>query len=352
MRATSPSEVLLTGGAGVLGQALLDELDGGRVTCLTHRKPIEGRRVRSVSADLSRQRLGLGERAWRELAARTDVVVHCAARTGFGRGPAAAEAVNVDGTARMLELADAAGAPLYYVGSAFESRIGLRSSQSHADESPIAAGVDAYLRSKRRAERLVDRSGVPASVFKPALIVGHSRTGWMARFQGIHLVASLVVRDLAPLMPVPGEAQIDFLPQDVVARAIVASVDAGEVGRELWLTAGDDAMPLERVIRMTADFAGRIGRPVEPCRFVEPDILDRLIRPVFFAELPSEVRDSYEQMITLMSLFYTTEPFPTSLDELVAEGKLADPPVDLEDAYERNLWHWAERTGMLERAAA
>ena len=77
----------------------------------------------------------------------------------------------------------------------------------------------------------------------------------------------------------------------------------------------------------------------------------RFIRLMFFAELREHVRYQYEQMITLMSFFYTTESFPSSLDELVAEGKLAGPPIDLEEAYVRGLWHMAERNGMIEPRA-
>jgi hypothetical protein len=84
---------------------------------------------------------------------------------------------------------------------------------------------------------------------------------------------------------------------------------------------------------------------------VEPDIVDRLIRPVFFAELPEDVRDQYEQMITLMSLFYTTESFPSSTDELIAEGKLPDAQLDLEEVYTRGTWYMAERNGMLAEQA-
>lgn len=343
--------ILLTGGAGVLGQALLDELDGRDVTCLVHRKPVERSECTSVRADLAQERLGLGTREWRELAARTDAVVHCAARTGFGRGPSA-DCVNVDGTARVLEFAAAAEAPVYYVGSAFERRVEVRASQAHADQSPMATGIDDYLRSKRSAESLVAGSGVPTTIFKPALIVGHSQTGRIARFQGIHLVSNLIINDLVPLMPIPASAQIDFLPQDVIARVIVATLDAGEVGRELWLTAGIEALAIERVFELAAEVGRELGRSIEPCRFVDPDIVDRLIRPVFFAELPEHVRDQYEQMITLMSLFYTTESFPSSMDVLAAEGKAPREPIDLEDVYVRGLWHMAERTGLLETAVA
>src|SRR5690348_18349130 len=95
---TGRRTVLLTGASGVVGRALLPRLRDFDVVCLVHRSPVCGPNVTTVPGDTARPRFGLAERAYAELAAKVDAVIHCAAVTDFNRAGDSLETRNVTGT--------------------------------------------------------------------------------------------------------------------------------------------------------------------------------------------------------------------------------------------------------------
>src|SRR5215468_106294 len=116
---TGRRTVLLTGGSGVVGRALLRRLRGFDVVCLAHRTPVSGPNVIAVPGDIARPMFGLAERAYAELAARVDAVIHCAAVTDFNRTGGSLEATNIKGTEHVTAFAAAAAAKtvLYHVST-------------------------------------------------------------------------------------------------------------------------------------------------------------------------------------------------------------------------------------------
>src|SRR5215472_15452924 len=99
--------VLLTGASGVVGGAVLRRLGDFDVVCLVHRSPVCGPDVTAVRGDVAEPMLGLGERAYADLTARVDAVVHCAAVTDFNRTDGSLEATNIAGTAQVAAFAAA-----------------------------------------------------------------------------------------------------------------------------------------------------------------------------------------------------------------------------------------------------
>src|SRR5215470_13906962 len=118
---TGRPSVLLTGGSGVVGRALLRRLGDCDVVCLTHRSPVSGTNVTAVTGDIAQPMFGLAEQAYAELAARVDAIIHCAAVTGFNRTDGTLEATNITGTEHVTAFAAAAAAKavLYHVSTAF-----------------------------------------------------------------------------------------------------------------------------------------------------------------------------------------------------------------------------------------
>ena len=78
-------------------------------------------RLAVVSVDLAEPNLGLPDERFQVLADSIDAILHCAASTEVDADLAALRRVNVDGTARILELAQAGsrGPDLFYVSTAF-----------------------------------------------------------------------------------------------------------------------------------------------------------------------------------------------------------------------------------------
>src|ERR671929_130064 len=182
--------ILLTGGSGVVGQALLPTLADSTTICLVHRSPVSGPNVECLPGDIAAPRLGLSRTAFADLASRIDCIIHSAAVTHFGQAEDAIRCANVEGTANVLELAARARVPVYHVSTAF---VRVR---SHSTQEP-----NAYELSKRDGDELVRTSGLPAAILRPSLVIGDSATGQIAHFQGIYLMLGMFLKGLLPVVP-------------------------------------------------------------------------------------------------------------------------------------------------------
>jgi nucleoside-diphosphate-sugar epimerase len=321
--------VLVTGVSGVVGQALLAERHSDDVLGLVHQARPQAT-VPLVEGDLALPRLGLSADEYRALCGRIKAVVHSAALTSFTSPLEDIRRVNVDGTATMLRLAADAGVPLLYVSSAFSV---LR----HEDESPAHY---AYVESKKRAEELVGESGLPAVIVRPSVTLGHSETGYISRFQVFHRMMAAILRGNVPMLPADPDGVIDFVAGEWVARSIWALLDEFGPGLPdtVWLTAGPQVTSVSKVLDIWFDFARRVGRPGDPPRVVDPDMVDRLIRAVFLEELPSRVARMFDGVLQITSLMTLDDQFPHSALPCLP------PRPDSRRILLNNAAYWAVRT--------
>jgi uncharacterized protein YbjT (DUF2867 family) len=187
--------VLVTGGAGSLGRALVPAL-----TREGHTARVMSRRVAPASAaaevEWASADLVNGEGLCAAVEG-VDVVIHAA--TDVLR----AEAVDVGGTRRLVEAARASGvAHLIYI-----SIVGI-------DEIPFG-----YYRRKLAAEKIVESSGVPFSVLRATQF--HSL---------IDFFLTQVAR-VPLLMPLPTAFKFQSVDEGEVAERLSACVNAGPRGR-------------------------------------------------------------------------------------------------------------------------
>lgn len=322
--------IFLTGGSGVLGRALREQLRQATLYCLVHRSPVDGPNVVPLTGDISRPRLGLTRSEYTELAGRIDLVIHTAAITDFEQPPDLFDRTNIDGVRNVLELARAANVPLYYIGTAFSDGPGYFSSNP-------------YQRSKRAAEEIVRASDVPAVILRPSIIVGDSVTGAIGRSQGFHLLIDLLCRGLLPFVIMTPKAHIDFVPQDLVARVIAALVARSASKGDYWLTLGGRALAIRRVVDLCIEKAARLTRKtIHRPREISPDMFERLIRPVFLSALPPDIRSSLDRAVQFVKFCNIEAAFPTSLPALESEldlGQMPSPELTLM----RNLEYWIGR---------
>ena len=212
--------------------------------------------------------------------------MHAAAVTDFGVGEPATSALNVDGTARVLDLAAEAGARVLYVSTAFVAT-DLTTEARGARSREAAVSPQAYLSSKRRAEALVRGSGLEATIARPSVVLGDSRTGAIARFQGLHAVFRGILRNEVPLMPMPAASPVDVVPVDVVAEALAALVSmpdpAGQVPAH-----GRTGGAVGRRPRRRARAPGAGGGPARSTTCARGRrMAERPFRPVFVDPLPT-----------------------------------------------------------------
>lgn len=173
---------------------------------------------------------------------RVTQVWHCAASLRYeDRYAAEIEATNVDGTRNVLALATSLGAETFnYVSTAYVAgrRNGLIAEQPVTDVEPN----NFYEASKQQAERLViATSGPRIRVFRPSVVVGHSRTLAATTFSGYYgfvrqivqfrgmverVQKGLLVRSPVKLRIDP-EGLINLVPIDTVAREAVSIAMSG-----------------------------------------------------------------------------------------------------------------------------
>src|SRR5512139_1083498 len=121
---------------------------------------------------------------------------------------------------------------------------------------------NAYEESKYQAELLVRRAqrDLPATIYRPSIVVGDSRTGEIDRFEGPYAMAILLVASPVGVpLPLPGDgvAPLNVVPVDfVVDAALSMSENPAGAGRTVHVV---DPSPLSarRVYEMIADRAGK-----------------------------------------------------------------------------------------------
>lgn len=344
--------VLVTGGTGLLGGAVLEALaddpgvdvvslsrhgargwsdglaHGGRAASglLDGGRHVVGAcgsaHVAHVQGDVTQPRLGLDSAADARLTARVDVVLHAAGVTDYTTPRAVTEAANVEGTRHVARFAERAQAPLYHVSTGYV----------RAPGSSVRGrfGAQVYLDAKRAAEAVAGECATLAAIVRPSILFGHSLDGSSASFQGFHRLVGMVLEEQLPLLPFGPETRVDFLPRDVVGREVARLVRERAVG-ERWLTAGAAAPAFGRVVELLLELAAERGRPVEPPRFVAREMVDRLVKPAGGPALARRV-----DLLLALTSHFVAEPLPSSL---AVEG------VDLEEALWRGASWWAERSG-------
>lgn len=254
--------ILLTGATGLLGRYLLRDLlaaghrlgvlvrDGRQGTAsdriaelLAFASETLGRKLPKpvlLHGDLTAPRLGLGlaEQQW--LAREVDAVVHSAAQVSYRQTPDGEPwETNVNGTRRLLELCRAHGtAEVHHVSTAF--LCGDRRGIVQEEELDCGDGsTNAYEQSKFACEQMIRGiNGIHATIYRPSVVVGDSRTGYTSTYHHFYRFLELAVRlssrpssnkeeskprrQRLPLrLPLTGEETQNLIPVDWVSQAMV-----------------------------------------------------------------------------------------------------------------------------------
>jgi thioester reductase-like protein len=279
------TQVLVTGTTGTLGGALLprllDELGpAGRVHCLVRRPdalrdaalPPAVRaaaldpRVAVHVGDVAEEHLGLDAPRYAQLAEQLHAVIHLAARLSAAASLCELNAVNLEGTRRVLELC-ASGRPkaLLHAStlSVFTDALPRPEHCMEADDLAITeALLTPYATSKWLAERLV-RSADPhahaATIVRLGLLTGTATDGLgaphghLARFlRGLARVGALP----ASCVAAAAELQLDITPLDHAADACLALLRhdrAAGVGGTYHVAAARPATLAELMAAMQAE---------------------------------------------------------------------------------------------------
>jgi thioester reductase-like protein len=238
---------LVTGFPGFLGTRLLPRVlrrtPGARAACLVQPKfealakervaALEASdatlvgRIDLVAGDLTSDGLGLVDGA--RLAADTTEIWHLAAVYDLSVARDVGMRVNVDGTRNVLRFAEQCSSLRrhHYVSTCYVS--GRHCGPFHETDLDVGQSFNNfYEETKFLAEVEVAQArdgGMPTSVYRPAIVVGDSRTGDTQKFDGPYFLLQWLVRQprnwaVVPLVGDPTMVRFNMVPSDFVIDAI------------------------------------------------------------------------------------------------------------------------------------
>ena len=256
--------LLMTGFPGFLGSALLPRIlarrEGVNAVCLVqpHYVPMATERIAEIEAahphtkdritlvegDITAPGLGIDyvDRARLE---NVTEVWHLAAVYDLAVPEEVARRVNVEGTAHVIEfcLSRKEFTRLQYVSTCYVS--GDYDGEFPEDDLDLGQGfLNHYESTKFEAEILVRRAmkaGLPATIYRPGIVVGDSRTGETQKYDGPYFFATYIAATPGVAL-IPGVGDFDvvrvgLVPRDYVIGAMdVLSVMDKSVGRTYALT--------------------------------------------------------------------------------------------------------------------
>jgi len=298
----SSGDVLLTGATGFVGMELLarylersdrrivalirapsDEaararLDRVLFDLLGSRAARHRDRVQAFAADLTVTGLGLTPGARERIACQVSTIIHSAASVSFTLPIEEARQINVEGTRRMLEFAEAArqcgGLERYgHISTAYVA--GTHAGRFAEHDLDVGQHFhNSYERSKFESEQLVRaHDALPFTILRPSIVVGDSRNGWTSAFNVLYWPLRAFARGLFTAIPAIPSAPVDVVSVDYVADAIHTLCESdGGIGETYHLTAGPNASTMGEIAQLASRY---FRRP-----------LPKVLPPAEFAALP------------------------------------------------------------------
>ena len=185
----------------------------------------KGRAV-PVMGDLTGKKLGVAADQVKALKGQIDHLYHLAAVYDLDADEESQVAVNVEGTRNAVEFAKAIDAKRFHHVSSIAAA-GLYEGVFREDMFDEAENLDhPYFATKHESEKIVrTECKVPWTVYRPAMVVGDSRTGEMDKIDGPYYFFKLIQRMrqiLPPWMPSIGleGGRINIVPVDFVVAAL------------------------------------------------------------------------------------------------------------------------------------
>lgn len=294
----SSTNVLITGGTGFVGKAVLARLVDqpwvGRIYLLVRGKRgssadervqdivkkmfPKGRldalleKIRAVPGDLTEVMCGIPKHAVEVLKTEVHQLLHVGASTDFGAPLAESRLSNVEGTRHALDLAvllkeQGMLRRFDYVSTAYVAgKLEGKVSECDLDRSQDFANN--YEQSKFEAELLVRDyfTRLDIAIYRPSIVVGDSRNGYTPHFKVLYWPLLLLSKNLLPFFACNQRAYLDVVPVDYVADGIVCLMQKdASLGETFHLTAGlGNEVRVKQFLRDAYHIAGIQKRPIIP----------------------------------------------------------------------------------------
>ena len=356
----------ITGASGFIGKRLVKKLleregstiyfliravEAESVPQLLEYWGVDATRAIPVVGDLTQPLLGVSKTDQKKIGKKVTHFFHLAAIYDLKADAQSQLRVNVDGTRNTVQFAESIGAKHFHLFSSIASA-GLFEGLFREDMFEEAENLEhPYFRTKHDSEGIVRREcKIPWRIYRPALVVGDSRTGEMDKIDGPYYFFKLIQKmrkALPSWMPTIGieGGRVNVVPVDFIVAAVDHIAHArGEDGKCFHLV---DPTPM-RVGDLLNTFARAAHAPEMALRINAAlfGFIPRHMRKALMALTPvRRIQHAVMKDLGLPDDIFNFINYPTRFDcretTRVLQGTgIAVPPLD---TYAWRLWDYWER---------
>lgn len=239
------NHVLITGGTGFLGTQIIKQLyqetdyqiivliRGNdaykRLTRVWWEYPELlngiGERIQVYNADITCEKLDLSEEDYKYLICNVTHIIHTAADLRLNAPLKELRKTNVEGTGNILQLAyliqdNHELKRFSHISTAYVAgaRQGEVSEDALTNEYNFLSN---YELTKFESELMVKNSNLPVTIFRPGMIVGNSKTGYIKTFNTLYVPLRLYLTGKQRVLPIKSDNKINLIPIDYVVNAVI-----------------------------------------------------------------------------------------------------------------------------------
>jgi NAD(P)-dependent dehydrogenase (short-subunit alcohol dehydrogenase family) len=308
-------------------------------------------RAQPVYGNLVDKKLGMSGESLKQLKGQIDHCYHLAAIYDLGADEESQIRVNTEGTRNAVEFAKAIDAKHFHHVSSIAAA-GLYEGVFREDMFDEAENYDhPYFKTKHDSEKIVrTECKVPWSVYRPAMVVGDSRTGEMDKIDGPYYFFKLIQRMrqlLPPWMPTIGleGGRINIVPVDFVVDALDTISHKTGIAKQCYHLVDPQGYRVGDVL----DIFSKAAHAPKMNLFINAALLGFIPRSVtkgLMALAPvRRVRNAVMKDLGLPEDMFTFVNYPTRFDCRQAQAMLKGSGVEcpnLKD-YAWRLWDYWER---------
>ncbi len=219
-------------------------------------------RIHLIPADISSPGLGIDIETHHQLWENISHIIHSAGVWRITAPLSELQRLNIDASANMLKLAkNCCRHGQFQRFSHISTAYVCGQTSANLSEDTLLnrpSFSNAYEQTKYEGERIVREMAteIPMTIFRPGMVVGDSRTGWIKTFNTLYLAFRAYIQKKMRIWPVDPSLPLNFVPVDYVAGTIAdITLNPMSVGYTFHLTAPESDTPtVERLFNAVTEW--------------------------------------------------------------------------------------------------
>lgn len=206
------------------------------------------KRIIPIAGDTDVVNFGLSKQVYESIVKKCTHIIHCAGVVRMNLPLESARQHALGASKNIIEMAYKCQHHGQLKKIEYVSTVGVGGNRPIVEEYWLSAARDyhnSYEQSKAEAEeyirQTIECADLPITIHRPSMIVGHSKTGKIIRFQIFYYLCEFLSgRQTFGLLPIFKDAQLDTVPVDFVASAIKWSSEQNNIssGKVFHLCSG------------------------------------------------------------------------------------------------------------------